>query len=80
MLMDYIHTNPDAVIRYHASDIILKIVSGTAFLVLNQAWIRAAAIFHLGHKENNKEQPCIFLLPKNQNLVASASEAETGGI
>ena len=37
MLMDYLHTNPDAVIHYHASDMIFKIVSDAAFLVLPQA-------------------------------------------
>ena len=37
MLMDYLHNNPDAVIRYHVSDMILKIVSDAEFLVLPQA-------------------------------------------
>ena len=47
MLMDYLHTNPDAVI-YHASDIIIKIVSDAAFLVLPQARSQSAAIYDLG--------------------------------
>ena len=54
MLMDYLHTNTDAVIRYHASAIILKIVSDAAFIVLTQAQIRASAISHLGWKDNKK--------------------------
>jgi hypothetical protein len=30
MLMDYLHTYPNAAIRFHASDMILKICSGAA--------------------------------------------------
>ena len=33
MLMDYLHTNPHAAICYHASDMILKVVSDAAFLI-----------------------------------------------
>ena len=47
MLMDYLHTNPNTFIWYHASDMILKIVSDAAFLVLTQAQILEAAIYHL---------------------------------
>ena len=36
MLMDYLRTNPDAIICYQTSDMILKIVSDAAFLVLPQ--------------------------------------------
>ena len=31
MLMDYLHTNPDAVIPYQTSNILLKVVSDVAF-------------------------------------------------
>ena len=52
MLMDYLHTNPEAIICCHASDIILKIVSKAEFLVIPQARSRAAAIYHIGWKYN----------------------------
>ena len=52
--MDYLHTNLIAVINYHASDMILKIFSDGAFLVLPQAQIRSAAIYHLVCKDNKK--------------------------
>ena len=37
MIMDYLYTNPEAIICYHTSDKILKIVSDTAFLILTEA-------------------------------------------
>ena len=42
------------IINYHASDMILKIFSDGAFLVLPQAQIRSAAIYHLVCKDNKK--------------------------
>ena len=47
MLMDYLHTYPEAVIRYYASDMILKITSDAAYLVQPKARSRIAAHFHL---------------------------------
>jgi hypothetical protein len=48
MLMDYLHKYPNAVIRFHAKDMILKICSGAAYLVLLKAKSRVAVHFHLG--------------------------------
>ena len=53
MLMDYLHTNPNAAIRYHASDMIIKVESDAAFLVLSKSRSRAASIYHLGWINNN---------------------------
>jgi hypothetical protein len=47
MFMDYLHTYPNAVIRYHASDMILKITSDAAYLVQPRARSRAAVHYHL---------------------------------
>ena len=55
MLMDYLHTNPHAAILYHASDMILKVVSDAAFLILPKARSRAADIYPLGWINNNKK-------------------------
>ena len=54
MLIDYLYTNTDAIICYHVSEMIIKIVSDTAFLVLPQSRILAAAIYHLGRKNKIK--------------------------
>ena len=47
--MDYLHTHPDTVVRFHASDIILYIESDAAYLVLLQARSRFASIFYLSN-------------------------------
>jgi hypothetical protein len=54
MLMDYIHTYPNAVIHYHASDMILKITSDAAYLVLPRAGSRAAVHYHLSWYNNDR--------------------------
>ena len=62
MLMDYLHTNPNAAIRYHASDMILKFVSDAAFFVLPKPHSRAAAIYHIVWINNNKQNGLIDVL------------------
>ena len=44
-LMDYLHTHPDALIRFHASDMILYIESDADYLVLPKARRCVASIF-----------------------------------
>ena len=73
--MDYLHTNPNAVIRYHAHDMILKVVSDAAFLVLPKSRSRAAAIYHLGWINNKKNGLIDVLCQTIKNVVASASTA-----
>ena len=82
-LMDYLHTHPDAVNRFHTSDMILYIESDAAYLVLPKARSRVAIIFYLsnttaGHPPLNG---AIQVICKNlQNVAFSAAEAETGSI
>ena len=79
--MDYLHTNPNAAIHYHASDMILKVVSDAAFFVLPKSRSHAAAIYHIGWINNNKQNGLIDVLCQTiKNVVASASEAKMGGI
>ena len=79
--MNYLHINPDAVICYHASDMILKIVSDAAFLVIPQEKSLSAAIYHLWYKENKKQNGILDLLfQKINNVVASASEDKICGV
>ena len=47
--MDYLHTHPEAVVRFQTSDMILYIESDAAYLVLPQARSRVTSIFHLSN-------------------------------
>jgi hypothetical protein len=70
--MDYLHTYPNAVIRYYASE---------AYLVLPKAKSRAAAHLHLGWTDSERVNgPLDVLCQTLKNVVSSAAEAETGGV
>jgi hypothetical protein len=80
-LMDCLHTYPNAVLRFHASDMILKTTVDAACLVLPKARSRAAAHCHLGWRDHDQVNGAIDVLCKTiKNVVSSASEAETGGM
>ena len=79
--MDYLHTYSNAVIRYHASDMILKITTDAAYLVQPKAKSRAAAHYHLGWTKNDRANGALGVLCKTiKNVVSSAAKSETGGI
>jgi hypothetical protein len=81
MLMDYLHTYPNAVIRYYASDMILKITSDAAYLVQPKARSRAAVHYHFGWHNSDRVNGAVDVLCQTiKNVVSSAAEAETGGI
>jgi hypothetical protein len=81
MLMDYLHTSPNAVIRYHASDMTLKITSDAAYLVQRKACSRAAVHYHLGWHNSDRVNGAVDVLCQTlKNAVSSAAEAEIGGI
>jgi hypothetical protein len=82
MLMDYLHTYPNAVIRFYASDMILKICSDAAYLVQPKARSRVAVHYHLGWKNApaRVNGAVAVLCQTLKNVVSSATEAETGGI
>ena len=48
--MDYVHTYPNATIRYHASDMCLHIDYDAEYLVHIQAQSRVAGHFYLSEK------------------------------
>ena len=74
MLMDYLHTNPNAAICYHAIDMILKVAFDAAFLVLPKPCSRSAAIYHIGWINKNKQNGLVDVLCQTiKNVVASAS-------
>jgi hypothetical protein len=82
MLMDYLHTYPNAAIHFYASDMILKICSDAAYLVLPKAKSRVAVHYHLGWKHNpDRVNGAVAILCQTlKNVVGSATEAEIGGI
>ena len=81
MLMDYLHTYPNAVIRYYASDMILKITSDAAYLVQPKARSRAAVHYHFGWLNSDRVNGAVDVLCQTiKNVVSSAAEAGTGGI
>jgi hypothetical protein len=49
-LLDYLATQPDAAIRYHASDMILHIHSDASYLSVSNARGRLGGLFFLGNK------------------------------
>ena len=86
MLLDYLATHPDAVIRYYASDMILCVVSDAAYLVLPNARSQTSGLFFLTNKTDSakptpKPNGAVHVLCKTlKGVPASASEAETGGL
>ena len=83
-LLDYCATHPDAIIRYQASDMKLRIHSDASYLSEPKARSRAGGYFYLG---NNTEKP--NTLPNGavhvvasiiKHVMASAAEAELGAL
>ena len=58
-LMDYLHTYPNAYLRFHASDMVLHVESDAAYLVALKAWSRIAGYFHLSDHPNKTNNPKI---------------------
>ena len=82
-IMDYLHTHPDAVVRFHASDTILYIESDADYLVLPQARSHVARIFYLRNATAGLPplNGAIQVICKTlHNVVSSAAKAETCGI
>ena len=84
-LLNYAATNPDASLRYHASDMILHIHSDASYLSESEARSRAAGFFYLSShpdKLNNNCPPLNGALHIHssimRNVMASSAEAEVG--
>ena len=83
-LLDYLATNQNATLRYYASDMVLKVDSDAAYLIAPNAKSRIAGFYYLGNLPSNKVKlvngaimvECRYL----KHVVASAAEAETGGL
>jgi hypothetical protein len=80
-LLDYLATNPDATIRYHASDMIIHIHSDSSYLSVSNASSRLGGLFICGDKPPHKDNPNVSILNVAsviKNVVASAAESEVG--
>jgi hypothetical protein len=80
-MLDYLATQPDATIRYHASVMILHIHSDASYLSVSNARSRLGGLFFLGNKSPEQEtlNGSILNVPAIiKNVVASAEEAEVG--
>jgi hypothetical protein len=81
MLIDYLHTYPNGIIQYYASNMILKSTSDAAYLVQPKARSRAAVHYYLGWRNNDRVNGALDVVCKTiKNVVSSAAEAKTGGI
>jgi hypothetical protein len=82
-LLNYAATNPEAIVRFHASDMILYVESDASYLSGSKARSRAAGYHYLSNKADNpsKQQPPLnrpvnILCKILKNLLSSAAEAE----
>jgi hypothetical protein len=80
-MLDYLATHPDAIIPYHASDMVLRIHSDASYLSVSNARSRLGGLFFLGN--NSPEQETINGSILNvaaviKNVVASVAESEVG--
>ena len=84
-VLDYLATNPDATIRFHASDMLLKIHSDTSYLSANNAKRFASGNFFLRsvpkYGEHITLNSAIFTLCAILKFVASSAvELELGAL
>ena len=86
-LLDYAATCPNVVIHYHVRDMILCGDTDAAYLVLPKARICIAGHFYLSDHPPPTDMPkpklnvtTLTVYQTLKNLVASAEEAETGGM
>ena len=84
-LLDYMHTNPRAVIQFYASDMVLNVHSDASYLTAARGRSRAGGDFFLGSIPRDNEPiklhgniviTCAIL----KLVAASAAEAELGAL
>ena len=84
-LLNYAASNPDAVVRFYASGMILYIHSDASYLSEPKARSRVGGFFYLGNKNepNNNPHPNRPVHIESRimkNVMSSAAEAETGAL
>ena len=84
-LLDYMHSNPSAVIRFYASDMVLNVHSDASYLTAAKGRSRAGGYFFLGSLPRDNQPiklngniaiTCAIL----KLVAASAAEAELGAL
>ena len=85
LLLNYAASNPDATVRWHASDMILHIHSDASYLSEPKARSRVGGFFYLGNKDESNDNPHpngpIHVESRiMKNVMSSAAEAETGAL
>jgi hypothetical protein len=81
--LNYCATHPDAKLRYHSSDLILKVHSDASYLSESKARSRAAGHFYMGYKDNDDDTTNGSILATTsimKSVLSSASEAEIGAL
>eukprot|EP00957_Ditylum_brightwellii_P196390 14963478-Ditylum_brightwellii.AAC.1 len=85
-LLNYAVTHPDAILRYHASDMVLHIHSDASYLSALRAWSRAGGHFFLSKRPPDTSKPGTATTLLNsavhsmckllRNVMALAAEAK----
>jgi hypothetical protein len=83
-LLNYCNTHPETKIRYHASDMSLRIHSDTSYLSENEAKIRVGGFFYMGNRNKHNKKltnGAILIISKVlKHVMSSAAEAEIGAV
>jgi hypothetical protein len=83
-LLNYCTTHPEATLRYHASDMILKIHSDAPYISEREAHSRAGDFFYMGSntdKANRLTNGAILIISTVlKHIISSAAEAEIGAV
>jgi hypothetical protein len=80
-MLDFLATHLDATIRYHASDMVLRIHSDASYLSVSKARSRLGGLFFLGNKSPEQDTlngSILNIAAVIKNVVASAAESEVG--
>jgi hypothetical protein len=78
---DQVTVSPDAIIRYHVSDMILHIHSYASCLSISNARSRLGGLLFLGNKSPKQDMlngSILNVASVIKNMVASAAESEAG--
>jgi hypothetical protein len=80
-ILDYLATHPDAIIRYHASDMVLHIHSDASYLSVSNTRSRLEGLFFLGNKSPEQDTlngSILKVAAIIKNVVASSAGSEVG--
>ena len=81
-LLNYAATNPEAIVEFVASDMVLHIDTDASYLSESEARSRAGGYFYLGNQPSQNKPiingPIHIVSTIMRNVMASAAEAEVG--